>query len=63
MTVIELIIKDEPIVLKWKSPDNIEDAVKMEAYFGYDVPRAIVIFDRGQTHMLYLFLKDKFKFD
>lgn len=61
MSVEELLIEDSPIKFKFRKADNIEGAIKIEAYFGYDIPRAIAVIDRNQAHLLMLYLQEHLK--
>lgn len=57
MSVKELVIKDSPIEFRFRKPGTI-DGIKIECYFGYDVPRAVAVIDRNQAHLLMLYLQE-----
>jgi len=58
MSVKELTISDAPIYFKFTEADNIEGAIKIKAYFGYDAPRAEAVIDRHQAHLLKIWLEE-----
>lgn len=59
MSVKELLIHDKPIYFNISDAPN--EAIKIKAYFGIDNPRAEATIDRGQAHLLYLYLKERFE--